>query len=428
MKRHALFVGVDQYDDGHIPNLSCAVSDATDLHGFFKYGAGYDSVELLRNPAGKKEVLDSVRRLTAGLGPGDLFLFFFAGHGFCVREDHMLVCAKDLYEDVRHENDGLPLGQLKRRMSGSFDRAILLDACQSDILSTRGGEGMAERDISLIHDLGPRHEREGALAIVTSCDAGQTAGELADRRHGLFTMAMLDILESSAQAHRQVDLSDAFRVDLGARMREIAADAGLPTEQRPRFSSTGSASLVILDGEPCPDAPAPSDGEAPPPPMVHIAPLQTPPKVPLQTPPPPPAPPSPRLGAERGGTLSNRERELVAELCRRLAPEWRQSHGDAVSALLDADSAGSAVDALDAVVDIVVAEFAGANGVNGLMSPGGLRHRPRSYQNLAPSVVLFGGNSRDVEADALHLAQESGPSRVCAALGRVFVVAKLFAR
>ena len=41
MKRHALFVGVDKYADGHIPNLSCAVSDATDLHGFFKYGAGY---------------------------------------------------------------------------------------------------------------------------------------------------------------------------------------------------------------------------------------------------------------------------------------------------------------------------------------------------------------------------------------------------
>lgn len=49
MKRHALFVGVDQYTDGHIPNLACAVSDATDLHGFFKYGAGYDQVQLLPN-------------------------------------------------------------------------------------------------------------------------------------------------------------------------------------------------------------------------------------------------------------------------------------------------------------------------------------------------------------------------------------------
>ena len=54
MKRHALFVGVDQYADGHIPNLTCAVSDATDLHGFFKYGAGYDQVELLPNPSSKK--------------------------------------------------------------------------------------------------------------------------------------------------------------------------------------------------------------------------------------------------------------------------------------------------------------------------------------------------------------------------------------
>ena len=33
MKWYALFVGIDKYADGHIPNLSCTVSDATDLHG-----------------------------------------------------------------------------------------------------------------------------------------------------------------------------------------------------------------------------------------------------------------------------------------------------------------------------------------------------------------------------------------------------------
>ena len=142
MKRHALFVGVDQYADGHIPNLSCAVSDATDLHGFFKYGAGYDRVELLPDTAGKKDVLGAVRELTAGLGQGDFFLFFFAGHGFRVGENHVLVCAKDLYDDVKYEDDGLPLGQFKRRLSGAFDSALLLDDCQSDILATRGGEGL----------------------------------------------------------------------------------------------------------------------------------------------------------------------------------------------------------------------------------------------------------------------------------------------
>ena len=247
MKRHALFVGVDQYADGHIPNLSCAVSDATDLHGFFKYGAGYDQVELLSNPSSKKEVLGKVRSLTAGLGPGDFFLFFFAGHGFRVGENHVLVCSNDLYDDVKHADDGLPLGQLKRRLSGAFDSALLLAACQSDILATRGGAGIAERDLSLIHEV-PSDRSGGALTIVTSCDAGQTAAELSERRHGLFTVAMLDLLREAQRARSRIDLSDAFRLSLGRRMAEIAARFGLPTEQRPRFSCTGDSCFILLDG------------------------------------------------------------------------------------------------------------------------------------------------------------------------------------
>ena len=248
MKRHALFVGVDQYADGHIPNLSCAVSDATDLHGFFKYGAGYDQVELLPNPSSKKEILGKVRSLTSSLGAGDFFLFFFAGHGFRVGENHVLVCSNDLYDDVKYEDDGLPLGQLERRISGTFDSALILDACQSDILATRGGEGIAERDMELIHKVPTVSAGAGTITIVTSCDKGQTAAELSERRHGLFTVAMLDLLNEARRAHSRLDHSDAFRMNLGHRMGEIAARFGLPTEQRPRFSCTGDSCFVLLDG------------------------------------------------------------------------------------------------------------------------------------------------------------------------------------
>jgi tetratricopeptide (TPR) repeat protein len=233
------------------------VNDATDLNGFFKFGAGYDRVELLQNPTGKKDILGAVRSLTAELGPGDFFLFFFAGHGFCVGENHVLVCADDLYEDVKHEYDGLPLGQLKGRLSGSFDSALLLDACQSDILATRGGEGIAERDLSLILEVPSGRLGCGALTVVTSCDAGQTAVELSERRHGLFTTALLDLLKEAQGAHARLDLSDAFRVSLGRRMGEIAARSGFPSEQRPRFSCTGDSCFVLLEGR----ASSPSEQE-----------------------------------------------------------------------------------------------------------------------------------------------------------------------
>ena len=273
MKRHALFVGVDNYADGHIPNLACAVNDATDLHGFFKFGAGYDKVELLPNPAEKKKILGKVRSLTADLGPGDFFLFFFAGHGFRVGENHVLVCSDDLYDDVKHEHDGLPLGQLKRRLSGAFDSAILLDACQSDILATRGGEGISERDLSAIHVAPAEKSGCGALTIVTSCDAGQAAAELSEKQHGLFTEALLELLEESKKACSRVDLSDAFRLSLGRRMGEIAARFRLPTEQRPRFSCTGDSCFVLLDDSdsaPVPPDPPPQPPSPPPSPRRRI--------------------------------------------------------------------------------------------------------------------------------------------------------------
>jgi hypothetical protein len=50
-KRHALFAGGDIYVDGQIPNLACAVNDAEDLRGFFKYGrntTGWSCSRILR--------------------------------------------------------------------------------------------------------------------------------------------------------------------------------------------------------------------------------------------------------------------------------------------------------------------------------------------------------------------------------------------
>lgn len=82
MKRHALFVGVNKYADPTIQNLAYPAEDATELASVFRRLLKFDRVEKLANPAHAADVVDAVRDLTKGLGPGDLFLFFFAGHGF----------------------------------------------------------------------------------------------------------------------------------------------------------------------------------------------------------------------------------------------------------------------------------------------------------------------------------------------------------
>ena len=50
MKRTALFVGVNRYEDPEINPLQFAESDATELYAFFKHRAGYDDVRNLLRP------------------------------------------------------------------------------------------------------------------------------------------------------------------------------------------------------------------------------------------------------------------------------------------------------------------------------------------------------------------------------------------
>ncbi len=257
MKRHALFVGVDQYSDPTIQNLNYPSEDANELASAFKLLLKFDRVEKLLNPARRTDILDKVQDLTRGLGPGDLFLFFFAGHGFRVKENHVLVCAKDEYMDLEDEYEGLAVGQLKKRMRGAWDRMLILDACQNDIRAARGTDtGATARDLSLIHERDAEPiAGDGSQILVTSCSEGQKALEVSELKHGLFTYAILDSITSFANDRRRIDI-EGLRKDLGVRMRGLIGKYRLSGQQEPLFTiPANAASLILLDGKDSCDQP-----------------------------------------------------------------------------------------------------------------------------------------------------------------------------
>ena len=249
MKRHALCVGVNNYTDSTIQNLNYPVEDASELASVFRRLLKFDRVEKLINPKHSPEVVDAVKDMTRGLGPGDLFLFFFAGHGFRVKENHVLVCAKDEFADLEDEYAGLPVGQLKKRMRGPWNRMLILDACQSDIRATRGADtGATERDLALIHETEATSSESGYQIVLTACSEGQKALEVSDLGHGLFTSAFLDSVTSFADARRRLDL-EALRADLGKRMGGLITQYRLSGKQEPLFTMpTDASGIVLLDG------------------------------------------------------------------------------------------------------------------------------------------------------------------------------------
>ena len=156
MKRKALFIGVNDYRDPEIRNLSCSVRDAISMHDIFEE-LGYQT-NLLENP-GKGDVFHAIRKITSDMVAGDQFLFYFAGHGFTDSGQHLLFCADDIHEHLRFHRAGIPFDLLEMETrKGGYDRAFLLDACQSDFLTGTRGEDATTRDLVAISDMVPKSE------------------------------------------------------------------------------------------------------------------------------------------------------------------------------------------------------------------------------------------------------------------------------
>ncbi len=262
MRRVALIVGNDRYDDPEIRPLDYAVADATELGGFLRHKAGYHQVTPLFN-ADDRAILRAAEELLADLGPEDLFLFFFAGHATTVRSQHLLLCAQSRLAWVHggHEHGTLPFTLLRDTTAASgANRVFIFDACRGEIRRARDGAAAAFRGEAILRDLVARPAREGQDAslpkLLCSCAEGEHALESPRLRHGLFTMAMLEEFETARQKGSDVRLSQAFLGRLQRRMNQIAVRHQLEGQQRPwlnRFDEDPVVLVPSLADTPGPD-------------------------------------------------------------------------------------------------------------------------------------------------------------------------------
>ena len=240
-----MFVGVDRYEDKAFRDLRYSVADAAALAAAFgRYG--YET-HVATNP-GNRALLDEVDRRTAGLGPGDVFVFFFAGHGYTgPGEEHLLICRDDRLQWLRHNRAGVPVDLLEELTNGKgFHRAFLLDACRTDVFSGMEDRGGTEtRDLGLVAmpDAG---KYPGTCCVLRSCDRFCPALEFEDLGHGVFTRAILDFLETTGE--RAVPMGEGFAGGVRERMRNILVREGSPMEQCPTFQTNGEAFALFGEG------------------------------------------------------------------------------------------------------------------------------------------------------------------------------------
>lgn len=244
MKRHALFVGVNTYDDKSIRKLRYSIPDASVLADRFR-GLGYKA-RLLSDPTGA-ELKSAVVESVDGLGHGDVFLFFFAGHGFTAQDGaHLLFCRDDMQRLLRVNAAGVRVDALEALTEGGgFHRAFLLDSCRTDCFAGMEGRGGGvTRDLDFVA-VPECTEESGSYFLLRSCDKFRPSLELDGIGHGLFTQALLDAMD--ARDGRLASCDTSFAMAVGAKMSDIQQSYNVNVHQRPSMGECSGPVFSLFE-------------------------------------------------------------------------------------------------------------------------------------------------------------------------------------
>jgi formylglycine-generating enzyme required for sulfatase activity len=205
-KKHALVVGVRDYDSFKLRKLDYTENDAEDLAHELSKRAGF-SVRVLTTSRGEKQKTDrptvanlraEIKALLAKKTKHDTVLVALAGHGIQARvkeggKDESFFCPCDAQFN---DNDTLlSLGKLFRDLDdcGAGVKLLLVDACRDDPKLGRNADP----------DTLPRPPR--GTAALFSCKAGERAFEtdkLGPKGHGVFFHFVLEGLRGEATNKR----------------------------------------------------------------------------------------------------------------------------------------------------------------------------------------------------------------------------------
>lgn len=212
---YLLAVGVSQYQDPKIPNLTYAAKDAGDAYDLLtSQRALYKHIvaKLLQNRQATKSNIE--RWFEAGCRvakPQDTLIFYFSGHGTVDPE------SGEQYLAVAHDTDVANLGETAVPMSGldflgkiRADHAlIILDTCHAagvaDFASSPNGPSffmLFEQFVTLRNKL-----------LLTSSRTSEESWELLKLDNGVFTHLFLKGLKGDADANQngRVTVEEVFR-------------------------------------------------------------------------------------------------------------------------------------------------------------------------------------------------------------------------
>ncbi|MDO5675809.1 MAG: caspase family protein [bacterium] len=195
--RRGLFIGVNKYGkDSGLADLQWAEEDARRLAEEFDRKFDFTVTTLLGDEA-DRAAIERELNLRKKDQPGDIFAFFFAGHGAMDGK------AFTLYPSGSSiEGDGtLAFSTFTNKWHNQFPYGKILamiDACRRELQLT-GARGSGEQAFSnaIERDIDQQIKCGSALIdIVHGCDQGNVSWEFEELQHGLFTHGLLESIKT----------------------------------------------------------------------------------------------------------------------------------------------------------------------------------------------------------------------------------------
>jgi uncharacterized caspase-like protein len=214
-----------------------------------------------------RDVEQAVDRFVATLHPGDVALFYYAGHGVQLSGDNFIVPVDfDAKDEADAKYASYAISRVQERMEGSGSQlnVLILDACRNNPFRTSRAAGGG---------LGAMNAGRGTL-IAFATGPGKTADDSAATGNGLFTGHVVKALREPGLTLDQIFNRVRERVDADSRHQQTPwsvtsvigefrfmpgpQGAGQPAATAPA-SPPASESTTREVQSPAPDGPSPSD-------------------------------------------------------------------------------------------------------------------------------------------------------------------------
>lgn len=281
-ERWALLVGIDEYAGESITPLRGAVSDALALRDMLMKYARFSPGKIFCLTTDDQASLPNLGNIITKLEyiaseakQGDLFLFFFAGHGISWEgENYLLAYESDIRSPLLLSKTGLSVEELNEYLAKiqSANILLILDACRNSPTEGRGDEDNILTDdlvkavgISLRDDTDPDIQ---FCATIYACKPGQRAFEWPGKGRGFFSIALEEALSGKADkdADGRVTLNEVESYLTNRVPDLVKRELGGDREQVPWIvrSGSGTGDMVFswaAEGQPGADVIVTSRGE-----------------------------------------------------------------------------------------------------------------------------------------------------------------------